>query len=360
MSLVQSISTQWDLWIGKFRAYFPNTPQDIQACMKFRGEVESDHPEDAHLAACQNTRTGEIVASLYLMDADGFLSSSNNPFSVLFDLIDSQYLPSLTVFVKLKVKKDYEKTPAVLVLMSHCFVETLKVGGLGIIMACNPDYFYMYKRLGMRPISQLEKFSAIEKHRIGMICLPDQEYLNIINSPAIPLLRTIDFNRYTPICQWYYQLLRKNSALRIGSAFYPEEEGDFSGHHNITEGLSETGREVFLKNALVINCREGEVLITENDGGNSFGYIKKGMVKVLIGGKPLVILGEGDIFGEIAFILESNRTAQVVAASEETEVVLFNSSALNQLNSEADKSIIWRNLARILAQRVVVTNKLLG
>ena len=53
-------------------------------------------------------------------------------------------------------------------------------------------------------------------------------------------------------------------------------------------------------------------------------------------------------------------TAQVVAASPNTEVVLFNEEALNSLDLESDKAVIWRNLAKVLAQRVVMTNQLLS
>ena len=110
---------------------------------------------------------------------------------------------------------------------------------------------------------------------------------------------------------------------------------------------------------MVIKCREGEVLITENDGGKSFGFIQKGIVKVLIGSKTIVMLGEGDIFGEIAYILNTKRTAQVIAASPDTEIVLFSDSAINSLENNEDRAVVWRNLARVLAQRVVLTNKLL-
>ena len=81
---------------------------------------------------------------------------------------------------------------------------------------------------------------------------------------------------------------------------------------------------------------------------------------MVIGGKTLVLLGEGDIFGELAFILNSKRTAEVIAASPDTEIVLFNISALDSLENEADKVVIWQNLSRVLAQKVVLTNRLLG
>jgi CRP-like cAMP-binding protein len=108
---------------------------------------------------------------------------------------------------------------------------------------------------------------------------------------------------------------------------------------------------------MVIKSNKDDVLIAENDGGKGFGFVRKGMVKVLVGDRTVALLGEGDIFGEIAYILDTRRIAKVVAASPDTEVVLFSLSAVKRLESEADKAIIWRNLARILAQKVLLTNK---
>jgi CRP-like cAMP-binding protein len=180
----------------------------------------------------------------------------------------------------------------------------------------------------------------------------------MIHSPVLPMLRGIQFEDYEPLVQWYYQMVRENEEMPISSAFYTKEE-EFGGHDNITRGLSEEGKQSFLSNAMKVHCKKDEVLITENDAGKSFGYVSNGIVKVMIGDRTIVLLGEGDIFGEIAFILGSKRTAQVVAASDDTEVVLFSESAISRLNYEADRTMIWKNLAKILAQRVVLTNRLL-
>jgi CRP-like cAMP-binding protein len=175
---------------------------------------------------------------------------------------------------------------------------------------------------------------------------------------VLPLVRGIQLDHYQPLLQWNHQMVRENEEMPISSAFYTQEE-EFGGHDNITRGLSEDGKNSFLSNAMKVICKKDEVLITENDADKSFGYVSKGVVKVMIGNRTIVLLGEGDIFGEIAFILGSKRTAQVVAASDDTEVVLFSESAISRLNNEADKTMIWRNLAKILAQRVILTNRLL-
>jgi hypothetical protein len=364
-SLIHTLSLQWDLWSGPYRAFFPTGKGDLKACRALTQKPERDEyraagsPKIKHqLAACHDSRSGEIIACLKLADALLLKAFSEKAAQYQLDLFTDSQLSKIAVFTDLVIQPAQEKTPILTVLISHCFIEVLKAGGLAMLLSGDPELFSVYKRLGIRPVGPLQK-SAAGTPYIPMILLPDQDYLSLINSPLLPLLRGIDFAPYQPICQWYYHLVRENSELQIGAAFYPKEEESFEGHDAITDGLSADGKDAFLKNALVINCREGEILISEEDGGKAFGFVRQGIVKVVIGGKTVVLLGKGDIFGEIAFILSSKRTAQVVAASPETEVVLFSESAINHLERESDQTTIWRNLARVLAQRVVLTNKLL-
>ncbi len=368
-SLTKNISLQWDLWIEQYRAFFPTGREDRESCHAliaqagtFDGATEepaSGGKEYIQLATCQDTRNGQLIACLHIRDALPLKGDPGKETQFGISHIEKERLSKIAVFTQLAVHPDYEKTQAVLVLLTHCIVEVLKAGGQAVLMSCDPGHFSIYKRLGFRPVGVLHK-TPEGFFRIPMIFLPDQDYLSIIHSPVLPYLSGIVFAPYRPICEWYYKLVRENSELQTGAAYYPQDESDFEGHHTITEGLSPEGREIFLKNALIIKCREGEVLITENDGGKAFGYIRKGLVKVVIGGKTVVVLGEGDIFGEIAFILHTKRSAKVIAASPDTEVVLFSDSAFNSLAKETDRTVIWRNLARVLAQRVVLTNKLLG
>ena len=367
-SLIEKLSVHWDLWIGQYRAFFPIREEDLKACARLM-EGMTDRASDRsapertaglpmRLAACRDSQNGEIVACLHLVDALQLKTDPEKAGRYHLHLFDEEGLESIAALSDLVIRTDYLKTQAPAILMSHCFIEILKAGGQAILMLCDPGHFSIYKRLGMRPVGPLQKMPGGDTH-IPMIFIPDQDYLSIIHSPVLPMLRGLDFNAYLPLCQWYYQLLRENSELQIGSAFYPDSVEDMDGQLAITEDLSRKGRETLLRNAMVIKCREGEILIKENDGGKAFGFVREGLVNVVIGSKTVVLLGKGDIFGEIAFILNSKRTAQVIAASPDTEVVLFNESAIKRLDDEKDRTAIWRNLARVLAQRVMLTNKLL-
>lgn len=368
-SLVKSISLQWDLRSGPFRAFFPSTENDRKRCAhlaqndlfeeEFNANTAGENQIIRQIAACEDTRTGEIVACLFLEDALQMSNSSKKSKIYNLHLFNEEQLSETVILSHLSLDNTNQKTTVAQVFLSHCFIEVLKAGGQAMVMACDIGYFSIYKRLGMRPIGKLTK-SIQEGHFIPMIFIPDGDYLSLIASPVLDTLRGADFEAYRKICAWYYCLVKENSELQIGAAVYPENQAEFIGHQTITEGLSESGLETFLNNAMVLKPREEEVLLMENDGGKAFGFIQKGIVKVVIGGKTVVLLTEGDIFGEIAFILNSKRTAEVIAASPDTEIVLFNSSAIESLQNEADKVVIWQNLARVLAQRVVLTNRLLG
>ena len=121
----------------------------------------------------------------------------------------------------------------------------------------------------------------------------------------------------------------------------------------LTAGISKEARKVFLKNAVQIKCQLNDVIIAEDDGGKSIGIVKDGSINVVKGGETIVELQKGDVFGEIAFVLNSKRTATLTAAEEDTEVVLFSVSAIKRLESDSDKIIVWQNLAKILAERLV-------
>ena len=363
-SLIEKLSVQWDLRLGPYRGYFPESKKTIRECARMigLGEIEPQQPIGKdfpkQFAVCEDTRTNQIVACLYLSDVVDLSEDPQKREAYNLSLFREEWLSEMAALSPVFFRTNEQQTLISQVLISHCFIEILKAGGQALVIPCDIGFFSIYKRFGLRPIGSLRNDLG-DGHSIPMIFLPDWEYLSLIYSPVLDLFQSSHFPPYQDICHWYYQLVREHSELQIGSAFYPEQEEDFEKHHALTEGLSPEGLEIFLGNAMVVKCREGEILITEHDHGKAMGYIQKGIVQVVIGGKTVVLLSEGDIFGEIAFILGSKRSAQVVAAGPDTEIVLFSGRTVDSLN-DTDKMVVWRNLSRVLAQRLVLTNRLLG
>ncbi len=71
------------------------------------------------------------------------------------------------------------------------------------------------------------------------------------------------------------------------------------------------------------NASEGVRLVGEGAPGYTFFVILDGTAQVTAEGKPLMTLGPGEFFGEIAILGGGKRTATVTSTSPITMLVLF-------------------------------------
>ncbi len=126
-------------------------------------------------------------------------------------------------------------------------------------------------------------------------------------------------------------------------------------HAWLTDGLSDKGRAELLRNALEVNCTDGDVVIAAGDGGRFLGFVLDGVVEVKAEERVVRMLGEGELFGEIALVLDRPRTVDIVAAGDDTRVLLLSQTALTRLSSGADQAQVWRNIAKVLARRLPYT-----
>lgn len=95
----------------------------------------------------------------------------------------------------------------------------------------------------------------------------------------------------------------------------------------------------------------GEKIITQNTTGNEMYIVAKGSVEVYIQGlndaRSLVVLGKGQVIGEMALIDQGYRSASVRATQEGVELYLIESDAFYKLCEENNHIgfIVMRNLA---------------
>jgi CRP-like cAMP-binding protein len=92
----------------------------------------------------------------------------------------------------------------------------------------------------------------------------------------------------------------------------------------------------------------GEVVVRENDPGDSLFLVGRGSLHVFVGGAPVGGLGEGDIFGEMSLLTGEPRRATVVSAGEARLIEVEKSDLEPVLRS--DPALIGR-LSDILARR---------
>lgn len=123
--------------------------------------------------------------------------------------------------------------------------------------------------------------------------------------------------------------------------------------------LSDLPGEMFVRlldQVRLVSLPPGEVVVREGEVATDFFMISKGRVSIYKGGgggahrTELASLGEGSIFGEMALITESPRSA-TVETIEETELLRFEKDRMEQLSQ--DYIIIEAAMERFTRERLI-------
>lgn len=368
---LEKLALKWDILSGRYKVFFASEPDDVAACLSVLDEVRRQELNRVvggsvvtshafagqelsyRLAACRDTKTGQIVGCVRIT---GALETSRIPASreeYRLDLFDEATLAHMTIFTRLVVTRAYRKTPAALVLLTQCFKAVLAEGDVASLLACEPNLYPMYLRLGMRPIGPLHS-SPAGGFRIPMICIPDRDYYKQVGTPALGLLSDLNYPAYEPMRRWYREAILGPSGPNLGFSLYDGKQNP--EHRVLTEGMSTKGASELVQNAMAIHCKAGDVVIGEDDGGKALGFVVRGSLDVRIGDRSITTLGPGEVFGELAVVADVRRSAALVAASDDTEIVLLSVAAIGRLSDARDQVVIWRKLARIVAQRLISRN----
>jgi CRP/FNR family cyclic AMP-dependent transcriptional regulator len=102
--------------------------------------------------------------------------------------------------------------------------------------------------------------------------------------------------------------------------------------------------------------KAGDIIFTEGDAGTEFFVVKAGSVAVRRGNRTLDVLGEGEIFGEMALIDSDARSATVVAEND-CVVVPVGEKQFLFMTSEAPYFAL--SVMRVLVQRLRASNQAL-
>lgn len=106
----------------------------------------------------------------------------------------------------------------------------------------------------------------------------------------------------------------------------------------------------------VKSYKTGEAIFRAGDSGDELYIVKSGKVAVQLGNRTLAVLGEGEVFGEMALIDAGPRSATVVAETD-CEVVPIGEKQFLFMTSEAPYFAL--SLMRVVVQRLRSANSAL-
>jgi hypothetical protein len=303
------------------------------------------------LYAVKDKQKDQVVGCVRVTKADQIVAIPESREEYHLDKFPLALLARTRVFTRLAVLQAYRKTAASLVLLQRLYDDALAGDTLASLLSCEPGLYAGYLRLGFRPLGGVHQ-SASGGFRIPMVAiLHDGEHLRRIRSPMVRQLTRVDGPLPQEAVQWYRMLEAREGPIDPGVAFY-DDDSAHDVHAMLTRGLSKAGRAQLLRNSMEVKCYPGDVVLSVGDGGRCMGFVKRGALQVEVGGRVVAMLGEGELFGEIAVAQDSSRTANVVAVGNDTRVLMLSQTCLDRLKNPADTIQVWRNLARVLAMRV--------
>ena len=376
MSKLRSLKQQLDLLRGRYVGFRVESAADRDECMQVLDEVRrlelnrvkggsvlesaafADVDVDDLLFAVRDTADDRIVGCIRSTPAAQIatLRSSRDEYQI--DKLTPDLLDRTQVLTRFAMLRSHRSTLASYVIMRELYQDSLAQELLISLQSCEPGLYATYLRLGFRPMGPVHQ-SSQGGFRIPMVLVHhDREHFERIGAPMLRELPR-DAPLPTEATLWYRELEAREGRIDPGVAFYEGDEEDASGapevHAWLTDGLSDKGRAELLRNALEVNCTDGDVVIAAGDGGRFLGFVLDGVVEVRADERVVRMLGEGELFGEIALVLDRPRTVDIVAAGNDTRVLLLSQTALTRLSSGPDQARVWRNIAKVLARRLPYT-----
>ena len=256
------------------------------------------------------------------------------------ELVDSAMVLEDFVFAS-----EAHESESVMRLVAELFEDVLERRIRLVFMACAPERYPEQLRLGFRPVGrvvQLPEGGAV----VPMVQVTDDlDYFVRVGSPLAAVLRTQGHFGDRRAIEWLERVL---ADTKIAPPIVAAEQIDAP----LLAGLSDQGRHELLRSARPRLGAPGDVLIEEGEEGRWMALVETGLVEIIVGDTVVAVRGQGELIGEMGFLLDAPRTARVAVAAPGTRLTVINLSALSALSRSSDREQLWRNLATALAHKL--------
>jgi len=250
-------------------------------------------------------------------------------------------------------------TPATLYSFFYCYCRQQEIP---FAFSWCPSYMLKYlTKLGFRRFKK-EVINTDLGVRIPLLLVcDDHKYLQKINSPFEPFTSLYP---YDPSYEGWFenQLIADfgfiNEDLVDSAQFWNFFQSCLQGYPSVLfQDLSESDIQKFIQSHKIVSYSPKQVIMKEGDVGEDFYVILKGSVEVskTYNNQKIIlrILGKGDVFGEMAFLCQEKRVADIQAV-EKSELLAVSPDKMKNLEKTHPQIVntILTNIARILALRL--------
>lgn len=374
MSWISTLAQRYDHVRGRFEAFEVADDSDRKSCLAVLDKVRDEELNRVHgsstletaafadakvtdrLFGIRDKRNGAVIGCIRQTPAAELSKFEGSRSEYRLDLIPPEIRKKTMMLSRLAIEKEYRKSLAALSLFSHLADDALEAGDLAIILSCEPGLYAGYLRLGFRPFGRVHQ-GASGGFRVPMIAIiHDLEHLVACRSPLAGRLRSWTGDMPDTAIRWFRHFEAEEGQIDPGIAFFSADK-DKTVHAQLTRGMTKRGCAELLKNSMEIDCSSGDYVVKAQDGGRFMGFVLSGIVEVRAKEKVVALLGEGELFGEMSVVLDTNRSADVVAAVDGTRVMTLSRNCISRLGRQADRLQLWQNVSKVLALRLSNANE---
>lgn len=252
-------------------------------------------------------------------------------------------------------------------MLSEIYVYARKEGIKFDFCNCSPFLLEFYEHLGYRRYIDGFLDEDTGYHIPLVFMVEDTEHLSRVRSPFKRLSRRFETsNNETTL--WFEKIFEKhnefmNRRLLSREDFWSLLEEKIShsemGKISLFKGLTNEEIQKFIGFSTTMKVKEKKVVLRPGDVGQEMFVVLSGVFEVKANlddnALSLAILGEGQIFGEMAFVSHSPRNAAVISLAQ-SELLILTQNFFNKAiktSPEITAKVLF-NLSNILASRLEV------
>lgn len=232
-----------------------------------------------------------------------------------------------------------------------------------LFLDCRPHLINNYLRLGFRTFAKTYNDPIAGMLTPLVFVIDDVAHVERAKSRLLPLFQAKRPGQPDAIVAKIVALLPKAAPVQllshpVGSADWTGLQStladEVEGHVSIFQGMEPGEVARLIEMSPVINCSAGDRIVGQDLAERSVFVVLDGAVEVMRDGKSVALMTRGAVFGEIAFLLGIDRTADVIAVGD-TKVIALRERALNELIASQSKlaARFLLNLARIACLKLV-------
>jgi hypothetical protein len=228
---------------------------------------------------------------------------------------------------------------------------------------CEPHLLNLFLSLGQRTYSKRNVNSAEAGYLIPLVLVIEEvAYLRQLNSPLLKYVRDFGDDARIPAC--IQRVFAEGSAVvsRIhttSASYWSEVHGALSeleaNRISALDGFTEDEAARCLEKSTIIECQRDDRVLKKGGVARNLFVVLDGTLEVRDGDAVHAVLGAGDVFGEMAFLLERPRSRDVYAATDGVRILSLSEAKLREMikGDPAIAAQLLLNISRMLCLRIL-------